>query len=72
MKTYPITNSGSRALPIDLDNCPKQIDLLHQTLASIMRTVVCYDGVEPKVHVSVVPLLAATINDGKLEIIKKE
>jgi hypothetical protein len=72
MKTYPISNSGTRALLIDLDNCPKQIDLLHQALAGITRAVACYGGVEPKVQVGLVPLLAAAINEGKLEIIKME
>jgi hypothetical protein len=69
MKTYPITNSGTRALLIDLDNCPKQIDELPEALAGFKRAIACYGGVEPKVHVSVVPLLAAAINEGKLEII---
>ena len=72
MKTYPITNSGSRALLIDLDNCPKQIDLLHQALAGITRAVACYGSVDPKVQVGLVPLLTAAINEGKLEIIKME
>jgi hypothetical protein len=72
MKTYPISSSGSRALLIDLDNCPKQIDLLHQALAGITRAVACYGGVEPKVQVGLVPLLAAAINAGKLDIIKME
>jgi hypothetical protein len=72
MKTYPITTSGTRVLLIDLDNCPKQIDLLHQALAGITRAVACYGGVEPKVQVGLVPLLAAAINEGKLDIIKME
>jgi len=72
MKTYPITNSGPRALLIDLDNCPKQIDLLHQTLVGITRAVACYGSVEPKVQVGLIPVLAAAINEGKLEIIKME
>jgi hypothetical protein len=68
MKTYPITNSGTRALLIDLDNCPRQIEELPEVLAGFQQAIVCYGGVEPKVHVSVVLLLAA-INEGKLEII---
>ncbi|MCI0694281.1 PIN domain-containing protein [candidate division KSB1 bacterium] len=72
MKTYPISNSGSRALLIDLDNCLKQIDLLHQALAGITRAVACYGSVEPKVQVGLVPLLAAAINEGKLEIVKMD
>jgi hypothetical protein len=56
MKTYPISNTGSRALLIDLDNCPKQIDLLHQALAGIKRAIACYGGVEPKVQVGLVQL----------------
>ncbi len=69
MKTYSITNSGTRALLIDLDNCPRQIEELPEALAGFQRAIACYGGVEPKVHVSVVPLLAAAINEGKLEII---
>jgi hypothetical protein len=72
MKNYPITNSGTRALLIDLDNCPKQIDELPEALAGFKRAIACYGGVEPKVHVSVVPLLAPAINEGKLEIIGME
>lgn len=69
MKTYSITKTGSRALLIDLDNCPKQIEELPEVLAGFKRAIACYGGVESKVHVSVVPLLAAAINEGKLEII---
>jgi hypothetical protein len=69
MKTYSITNSGMRALLIDLDNCPRQIEELPEALAGFQRAIACYGGVEPKVHVSVVPLLAAAINESKLEII---
>jgi hypothetical protein len=69
MKTYPITNSGSRALLIDLDNCPRQIEELPEALVGFQRAIACYGGIAPKVHVSVVPLLAAAINEGKLEII---
>jgi len=72
MKTYSLTKTGSRALLIDLDNCPKQIDLIHEALAGITRAVACYGSVEPKVQVGLVPLLAAAINAGKLEIIGME
>ena len=72
MKTYSLTKSGARALLIDLDNCPKQIDLIHEALAGITRAVACYGSVEPKVQVGLVPLLAAAINAGKLEIIGME
>ena len=72
MKTYSLTKSGPRALLIDLDNCPKQIDLIHEALAGITRAVACYGSVEPKVQVGLVPLLAAAINAGKLEIIGME
>ena len=72
MKTYALSKSGSRALLIDLDNCPKQIELIHEALAGITRAVACYGSVEPKVQVGLVPLLAAAINAGKLEIIGME
>jgi hypothetical protein len=72
MKTYSLTKTGPRALLIDLDNCPKQIDLIHEALAGITRAVACYGSVEPKVQVGLVPLLAAAINEGKLEIIGME
>lgn len=72
MKTHKIAPDGSYALLIDLDNCPKQIDMLPQTLAGFSRVIACYGGVEPKVHLGLVPLLADAINDGKLEIIGME
>jgi hypothetical protein len=56
-------------LLIDLDNCPKQIDHLPQTLAGFTRVIACYGGNEPKVHLSLVPFLAAAIHEGKLEIV---
>ncbi len=72
MKTHSLTNSGTRALLIDLDNCPNQIDELPQALAGFAQAIACYGGAEPKVHLSLVPLLAPAINDGKLKIIKME
>ncbi len=72
MKTHEVDPDGSYALLIDLDNCPKQIDMLPRTLAGFSRVIACYGGVEPKVHLSLVPLLADAINDGKLEIIGME
>jgi hypothetical protein len=56
-------------LLIDLDNCPRQIEELPEALAGFQRAIACYGGIAPKVHVSVVPMLAAAINEGKLEII---
>lgn len=72
MKTHTITANGTHALLIDLDNCPKQIEMLPQTFDGFSRIVACYGGVEPKVHLSLVPLLAAAINTGKLEIVGME
>jgi hypothetical protein len=72
MKTHTITGNGTHALLIDLDNCPRQIEMLPQTLDGFSRIVACYGGVEPKVHLSLVPLLAAAINTGKLEIVGME
>lgn len=70
MKTYSITSSGTRALLIDLDNCPKQIGELPQAIAGFKRAIACYGGAEPKVHLSLVSLLAPAINEGKLQIVK--
>lgn len=61
--------TGLQALLIDLDNCPRQIEQLPQTLADFARVIACYGGAEPKVPLSLVPFLATAIQQGKLEII---
>ena len=58
-----------RALLIDLDNCPRQIEQLPETLATFARVIACYGGTEPKVPFGMVPLLATAIHDGRLAII---
>ena len=58
-----------KALLIDLDNCPRQLDDLPQTLAGYTRIIACYGGIEPKVALGLVPLLAAAIQAKKLEIV---
>jgi hypothetical protein len=58
-----------RALLIDLDNCPRQIEQLPDTLATFARVIACYGGSEPKVPLGMVPLLAAAIHEGRLAII---
>src|SRR3989442_14106833 len=37
-----------RALLIDLDNCPRQIEQLPETLATFARVIACYGGAEAK------------------------
>src|SRR5437764_8077373 len=58
-----------RALLIDLDNCPRQIEQLPETLATFARIVACYGGTEPKVPLGMVPLLATAIHEDRLAII---
>lgn len=58
-----------RALLIDLDNCPRQLEQLPTTLATFARVIACYGGAEPKVPLGMVPLLATAIHDGRLAII---
>jgi hypothetical protein len=58
-----------RALLIDLDNCPRQLEQLPDTLATFARVIACYGGAEPKVPLGMVPLLATAIHDGRLAII---
>lgn len=72
MRTYKITNAGSRALLIDLDNCPKQIDELPQVLTGFAKAIACYGSAEPKVHLSLLTLLAPALHEEKLKIIKME
>lgn len=58
-----------RALLIDLDNCPRQLEQLPETLATFARVIACYGGSEPKVPLGMVPLLATAIQEGRLAII---
>lgn len=69
MKSIQIAPSDSTVLLIDLDNCPRQIAKLPQTLLEFSRVIACYGGVEPKVPLKLVTLLATAINEGKLEIV---
>jgi hypothetical protein len=62
----------SKALLIDLDNCPKQIEKIQQNSEEYSQIIVCYGGSDPKVHISLVPFLASAINDGRLELIGME
>src|SRR5262252_9335276 len=58
-----------RALLIDLDNCPRQLERLPETLTEYARVIACYGGAEPKVPLGMVPLLAPAIHEGRLAII---
>jgi hypothetical protein len=65
----PQQSTTVRALLIDLDNCPRQIEQLPATLATFTRVIACYGGTEPKVPFGMVPLLATAIHEGRLAII---
>jgi hypothetical protein len=69
MELSPHPTVAARALLIDLDNCPRQIDCLPETLMEYARVIACYGGTEPKVPLSMVPLLATAIHEGRLAII---
>ena len=69
MGVAPHQTTTVRALLIDLDNCPRQIERLPETLATFARVVACYGGTEPKVPFGMVPLLATAIHEGRLAII---
>ncbi|MDM8552563.1 PIN domain-containing protein [Desulfobacterales bacterium HSG2] len=68
MKSSKNRSSGSRALLIDVDNCPNQIEELPRTISEFSRIIACYGTNDPKVRLSLVPILAEAINKGKLEI----
>lgn len=58
----------AKALLIDLDNCPQQLDSLPELIQEYERVVACH-GREPKVNLSLVTQLAQAVQDGKLEIV---
>ena len=66
---FPHQSTPVRALLIDLDNCPRQIEQFPETLATFARIIACYGGTEPKVPLGMVPLLATAIHEGRLAII---
>jgi hypothetical protein len=59
----------ARALLIDLDNCPKQVERLPEILTEYARVIICYGGTEPKVPLGMVSGLATAIHEGRLTII---
>jgi len=69
MELSPHPTVMMRALLIDLDNCPRQLDRLPETLTEYTRVIACYGGAEPKVPLGMVPLLATAIYEGRLAII---
>ena len=69
MELSPYPTVVRRALLIDLDNCPRQIDRLPETLTEYARIIACYGGVEPKVPLGMAPLLATAIHEGRLTIL---
>jgi hypothetical protein len=58
-----------KALLIDLDNCPGQLDRLPHVLDGYVRVIVCHGVAAPKVALSLVPLLAAALHARRLEIV---
>ncbi|MBI5545647.1 MAG: hypothetical protein HY901_17305 [Deltaproteobacteria bacterium] len=58
-----------RALLIDLDNCMQQLAQLPDALQSYSRVIACFGGAEPRVPLKLVPLFAAAISAGTLEIV---
>lgn len=69
MRQKQSLQGGFQALLIDLDHCPRHIEQLPQTLDHFTRVIACYGDTEPRVPLSLVTLLAAAIQQGKLEII---
>jgi hypothetical protein len=69
IEPFPSQSTVIRALLIDLDNCPRQLERLPETLATFARIIACYGGAEPKVPLGMVPLLATAIHEGRLAII---
>ncbi len=69
MELSPHPTVVMRALLIDLDNCPRQIERLPETLTEYTRVIACYGGVEPKVPFGMVPLLATALHEGRLTIL---
>ena len=69
MELSPHPTVVMRALLIDLDNCPRQIERLPEALTEYVRVIACYGGAEPKVPLGMVPLLATAIHEGRLAII---
>ncbi len=61
-----------RALLIDLDNCPRQLESLPISLENFERIVACYGSQEPKVPLGLVNLLAEAIHRKRLEIVGME
>jgi len=69
MELSPHPSVVMRALLIDLDNCPRQIERLPETLTEYARVIACYGGAEPKVPFGMVPLLATALHEGRLTIL---
>ncbi len=58
-----------RVLLIDLENCPAEMGQLPETLSEFSRIIVCFAGVEPKVPLGLVIVLASAIHEGRLEFV---
>ncbi len=65
----PKSAVAMRALLIDIDNCPRQLEHLPEILTAYTRVIACYGGSEPKVPLGMVPVLAAAVHEGRLAII---
>lgn len=63
---------NQKVLLIDLENCPSQIRLLQDDLATFSQVVICYAQNSSKIPLDWLGNLAAAIHDNKLKIIKME
>ncbi|MEO5376576.1 MAG: PIN domain-containing protein [Magnetococcus sp. DMHC-6] len=58
-----------RVLLIDLENCPAELGQLPETLSEFSKIIVCFAGIEPKVPLGLVIVLAKAIHEGRLEFV---
>jgi PIN domain len=59
----------ARVLLIDLDNCPRQLRHLPEAVAGFAKVIACHGGADPKVSLSLLPMLANALHEGKLEVV---
>ena len=63
-------NTASKVLLIDLENCPNQIQHIHENLAAFTRVVICYAQSTAKIPLDWLLPLNQTINQGRLKVIQ--
>ena len=59
----------ARVLLIDLDNCPRQLRHLPEAVTGFSKVIACHGGADPKVSLSLLPMLANALHEGKLEVV---